>query len=79
MNSEVRSVAYLSHNLRGFSLNASAGRYQNFYQDPLTNSFSDQIKILHLPMVEVNGLEQPVAFVAVLWGSGRQRRRTATQ
>ena len=68
VNSEVKSVAYLSHNLAGFSLNASASRYQNFYQDPLTNSYSDQIKILHLPMVEVNGLEQHVSSSPLLWG-----------
>ena len=68
VNSEVRSVAYISHNLGGFSLNASAGRYQNFYQDPLTSSYSDQIKILHLPMMEVNGLEQHVLSSPLLWG-----------
>ena len=68
VNSEVRSVAFLSHNLAGFSLNASAGRYQNFYQDPSTTSYSDQIKILHLPMVEANGLEQHLSSSPFLWG-----------
>ena len=68
VNSEVKSVAYLSHNLAGFSLNASAGRYQNFFQDPLTNSFSNQVKILHLPMAEINGLEQRVYSSPFLWG-----------
>jgi LPS-assembly protein len=68
INSEVRSVAFLSHNLAGFSLNASAGRYQNFYQDPLTSTFSDQIRIYHLPMVELNGLEQPVLSSPFRWG-----------
>ncbi len=68
VNSEVKSVAYLSHNLAGFSLNASAGRYQNFYQDPKTNSYSNQVKILHLPMVEMNGLEQPVFASPIRWG-----------
>jgi len=68
VNSEVKSVAYLSHNLAGFSLNASAERYQNFYQDPLTSSYSDQIKILHLPAVEVNGLEQRVLSSPFVWG-----------
>jgi LPS-assembly protein len=68
VNSEVKSVAYLSHNLAGLSLNASAGRYQNFFQDPLTNSFSNQIKILHLPMAEINGLDQRVYSSPFLWG-----------
>jgi LPS-assembly protein len=78
VNSEVRSVAYLSHNLAGLSLNASAQRYQNFYQDPTTNTYSDQIKILHLPMVEVNGLERRVYTSPFFWavdtsGGGLQR------
>jgi LPS-assembly protein len=68
VNSEVKSVVYLSHNVAGFSLNASASRYQNFYQDPLTTTYSDQIKILHLPTVELNGLEQHLFSSPVLWG-----------
>jgi LPS-assembly protein len=69
VNSEVKSVAYLSHNLAGFSLNGSAERYQNFYQDPLTNTFSNQVRILHLPVVEVNGLEQRVPSSPFVWGA----------
>jgi LPS-assembly protein len=68
VNSEVRSAAFLSHNAAGFSLNALASRYQNFYQNPLTNSFSDQIRILRLPVVELNGLEQPVFSSRLRWG-----------
>ncbi len=68
VNSEVRSVAFISHNLAGFSLNGSASRYQNFYQNPATNSYSDQIKIVHLPMVEFNGLEQHVYSSPFVWG-----------
>jgi len=67
VNSEVKSVAYLSHNLAGFSLNASAERYQNYYQDPVTSTYSDQIKILHLPMVEANGLEQRLYSTPLFW------------
>jgi LPS-assembly protein len=68
VDAEVSSVAYLSHNLSGFSLNASADRYQNFYQNPSTNSYSDQIKILHLPMAEANALEQPLLSSPLRWG-----------
>jgi LPS-assembly protein len=68
VNAEVKSVAYLSHNLAGFSLNASAGRYQDFYQDPQTNSYSNQVKILHLPMMEFNGLEHPLDSSPFRWG-----------
>jgi LPS-assembly protein len=68
VNSEVKSVAFISHNLAGFSLNASAGRYQNFYQDTTTNSYSNQVRILHLPVAEINGLEQRVPNSPFVWG-----------
>jgi LPS-assembly protein len=68
VNSEAKSVGFLSHNLAGYSLNASAERYQDFYQDPQTNSYSNQVKILHLPMVEVNGLEQVLDSSPLRWG-----------
>jgi LPS-assembly protein len=67
VDAEVKSVAYLSHNLAGFSLNASAARYQNFYQDTANDSYSDQVRILHLPMAEVNALEQPVRETSLRW------------
>jgi LPS-assembly protein len=67
VNSEVKSEAYLSHNLAGFSLNGSAGRYQNFYQNLLTASYSDQVRILHLPTAEVNALEHPVLSSPLRW------------
>ncbi len=68
VNSEVRSVAYLSRNSGGYSLNVSAERYQNFYQDPVSSLYSDQIRILHLPMVEANALERRLATTPVFWG-----------
>ena len=67
IDAEVKSVAYLSHNRDGFSLNASAERYQDFYQNPLTNTFSNQIKIVHLPMAEANALEQPLLGSPLFW------------
>jgi LPS-assembly protein len=67
VDAEVKSEAYLSHNVDGFSLNASAERYQNFYQNPSTNSFSDQIRIYHLPMAEANALEQPLLASPLRW------------
>ena len=68
VNSEVRSVGYLSRNSGGYSLNASAERYQNFYRDPTSSLYSDQIRILHLPMVEANALERRLADTPIFWG-----------
>jgi LPS-assembly protein len=68
VNSEVSSVGFASHNEHGLSLNVSAARYQNFYQDALTNSYSNQIKILHLPMGEFNTLEHHLFNSQFVWG-----------
>jgi LPS-assembly protein len=67
VNSEVRSLAFVSHNLGGYSLNMNAERYQNFFQNPVTQSFSDQIRILHLPEAEFNALEHPVGESRLRW------------
>jgi LPS-assembly protein len=67
VDAEVKSEAFLSHNAAGVSLNASAERYQNFYQNPTTNSFSDQIRIDHLPMAEANVLEHPLPASPLRW------------
>jgi LPS-assembly protein len=71
VNSEVKSVAYISHNLAGFSLNANAERYQNFYQNTpvntLVNTYS-QVRILHLPVAELNGIERRIYSSPFVWG-----------
>ncbi|MDR3763262.1 MAG: LPS assembly protein LptD [Acidobacteriota bacterium] len=67
VNSEVRSNAFVSHNLDGFSLNLDTERYQNFYQNPNNTGYWEQIKILHVPSVELNSLERPVDHSPLLW------------
>ena len=84
VDAEVKSEAYLSHNLDGFSLNASAERYQDFYQNPSTNTFSNQIKIVHLPMAEANVLERPLLGSPLFWsvdasGGGLQRSQPSSE
>lgn len=63
VDSEVRSVAFLSKSLHGFSFNAFGSRYQNFQ----STTSGDAITILHAPAVELAGIEQRVFGSPVYW------------
>ena len=78
VNSEVRSNAFVSHNLNGFSLNLNTERYQNFYQNPSNTGYWEQIKLMHLPAVDFSSLERPIESTPLRWsvdasGGGIQR------
>lgn len=63
VDSEVRSVAFLSRSTHGFSFNAYGSRYQNFQ----STSKSDVITILHTPAVELSGVEQRILKSPFYW------------
>jgi len=56
VDSEVKSVAFLSKSVHGLSLNAFGSRYQNFQG----TTKGDAITILHTPALELNSVEQPI-------------------
>lgn len=56
VNSEVKSVAFVSKNFSGLSFNAFASRYQNFQ----STARGDQILILHMPTFELSSQERPL-------------------
>jgi LPS-assembly protein len=57
INSEVKSVAFVSKNFSGFSFNTMTSRYQNFQ----STTRGDQILILHAPTFELSSVERPLA------------------
>jgi LPS-assembly protein len=63
VNSEVKSVAFVTRSYDGFSLNSMASRYQNFQ----STVRGDEIKILHLPTVEANSVERRLAGSPITW------------
>jgi LPS-assembly protein len=63
INSEVRSVAFLTKNYSGFSFNASAARYQNFQ----STTPGDAITILHAPTAEVSGVDRQIGGSPFYW------------
>ncbi|HEV2965223.1 MAG TPA: LPS assembly protein LptD [Candidatus Angelobacter sp.] len=63
VNSEVKSVAFLSKTLGGFSLNTFASRYQNFES---TNP-GDLVTIFHAPGIEVSTVDQRLGRLPLYW------------
>jgi LPS-assembly protein len=63
VNSEVRSLAFLSHNYRGLGANLLAARYQNFQ----SSTPGDLITIVHAPTFEFSGLERPILGSRFHW------------
>lgn len=75
VNSEVKSVAFLSKTLGGFSLNAFASRYQNFES---TNT-GDLVTIFHAPGIEISTVDQRLGRLPLYWsfdGATEGLRRT---
>lgn len=63
VDSEVRSVAFLSKSLNGFSFNAFGSRYQNFQG----TTPGDAITILHTPALQFGSLEQKAFGSPLYW------------
>jgi LPS-assembly protein len=63
VNSEVKSIAFLSKTIQGVSLNAFASRYQNFQSiQP-----GDLVTIFHAPGFEVSSVDQRLGITPVYW------------
>ena len=63
VDSEVKSAAFLSKSVQGFSFNTFLSRYQNFQ----SKNNDDVITILHTPGLELSGIDRPVFGAPVYW------------
>lgn len=63
VNSEVSSNAFVYKDSNGFSLGLLASKYQNFQ----STTPGDEIKILHVPTVEVSSIEKPILGSRVMY------------
>jgi LPS-assembly protein len=63
VNSEVRSIAFLSKGYRGFFFNTGAARYQNFQ----STTPGDVILILHVPGFETSSVDRRLGKGPVFW------------
>jgi LPS-assembly protein len=63
IDSEVRSTAFVTKSLQGYSFNGFASRYQNF----LSTTPGDVITILHVPALELSGIDHQVLRSPLYW------------
>ncbi len=73
VNSEVKSLAFVSKSVRGFMFSGGAERYQNFFQrvnpdGSLTNPPTfDAIQILHAPGFDVSRVDSQLGHLPLFW------------
>jgi LPS-assembly protein len=63
VDSEVKSAAFLTKNVQGFSFNTFLTRYQNFQ----SKNNDDVITILHTPGLELSSVDRPLFGLPVYW------------
>jgi LPS-assembly protein len=63
VNSEVKSVAFLSKTVQGFSFNGFASRYQDFQ----STARGDLVTIFHAPGLELSSVDQRLARTPLFW------------
>lgn len=63
VDSEVKSIAFLSKDIQGFSFNSYLARYQNFQ----SKNNDDVITILHTPGFEFSGVDRRIFKTPVYW------------
>jgi LPS-assembly protein len=63
VDSEVKSAAFLSKSIQGFSFNTFLTRYQNFQ----SKNNDDVITILHTPGLELSSVDRPVFHSPIYW------------
>jgi len=72
VNSEVKSQAFMSKAVKGFSFGGTVERYQNFFQrvdnGVLTNPPAfDDVRILHAPSIDASSVDRPLAHSPFVW------------
>lgn len=63
VDSEVKSAAFLTKNIQGFSFNTFLTRYQNFQ----SKNNDDVITILHTPSLELSSVDRPIFGSPIYW------------
>jgi LPS-assembly protein len=65
IDSEVKSQAFLTHEYHDMWASVHVNRYQNFESSTIP---ADEVRILHLPQIDVEATDHPLGESALLWG-----------
>lgn len=66
VSSEVKSEAFYTHNYKGYMPSVRMGRLQTF----AGSTPGDEARILHLPSIRLDVIDQPLGDSALYWGMG---------
>jgi LPS-assembly protein len=69
INSEVKSQAYLTHAHNGLAEGLSFNRYQSFESSAAASAGEEQIRILHVPTLAFDGIDQYLEGTPLMWGA----------
>ena len=72
VNSEVKSQAFMSKAVNGFSFGGTVERYQDFFQRSDAGVLSnppafDDVRILHAPSIDASSVDRPLAHSPFVW------------
>lgn len=68
INSEVKSQVYFTHSHKGLAESATFNRYQSFESSSTSAAGEQEIKILHIPTAQFDGVDQYLAGSPLMWG-----------
>ncbi|HTZ89596.1 MAG TPA: LPS assembly protein LptD [Alloacidobacterium sp.] len=69
INSEVKSQAYITHSHGGLAESATFNRYQSFQSSPTSAAGEQEIKILHIPTLQFDGIDEYLGATPLMWGA----------
>ncbi len=67
VSSDITSVAFVTRQTGGWSMDGRADRYQGLKQVPLNGLNGEEVHILHVPSFDLDGVERPIANTPLRW------------
>ena len=67
VSTDITSIAYVTWQPHGFSLDGRVDRYQGLKVVPTTTTPGEEVKIFHSPAFDFTGLDHPIPGTPLLW------------
>jgi LPS-assembly protein len=67
VSTDILSIAYAVHEANGYSIVAGADRYQGLKQIPTSTTPGEQVRIFHVPAVEVSTTDHELGTTGLQW------------
>ena len=67
VSSDITSIAFVTEQTHGWSVDGRADRYQGLKQVPIGNSIGEEVHILHVPSFDIDGIERSIPGTPLVW------------